>query len=172
MGFVGYQALNFAASQDHEGIAHYYIQQKWWTTSLQTKQMTGFSDIDTSLRIQGKTTTFRHFLLKSVDSTGNCVMCNADYTPGGIRVIIFPAANEVAAIKRANKFNELLVKEFAEEQPPLYSLKQVPLGSATSAEDKKQVSALLQGFKKHQPFPQLTKQENKSPLSASSKRNI
>jgi len=49
VGFVGYQALNFAASQDQEGIAQYCIQQKWLTASLRTKQMTGgFSNIDTS----------------------------------------------------------------------------------------------------------------------------
>lgn len=76
----------------------YYIQQKWPTTNLQTKQMTGFAEIDTSkLQNKGKkTTTIPHFMLESVDVTGNCMICDADYTPSGIPVILFPIANEVA----------------------------------------------------------------------------
>ena len=41
IGFVGYQALNFAAEQDHEGIAQYFYQQKWLTTNTSKDQING-----------------------------------------------------------------------------------------------------------------------------------
>ena len=75
----------------------YYIQQKWPTTNLQTKEMTEFAEIHTSkLQNTGKkTTTIPHFMLESVDVTGNCMICDADYTPSGIPEIII---NQEAAL--------------------------------------------------------------------------
>jgi len=89
VGFVGYQAQNFAATQDIEGVNHYYIKQKWLTTTLRTKLMADFQDIDSSLILQGETTTFRQFMMRAVDSTGNCLMCDADCTSTGVPIILY-----------------------------------------------------------------------------------
>ena len=148
IGFVGYHAINFAADQDHEGIAQYYYQQKWLTTTTRTKlTMAGFKDIDTRLIIQGKITTFRQYMLEAVDSTDNCLLCNIDYTTSGVPVIIYPAANEIEVIKHASGFNRLLIQEYGESTPPTYSMKRVPLGGNRNAADQQHVNALLSRFK-------------------------
>ena len=49
VGFVGVQAQNYAAIQDVEGVNQYNIQQKWLTTTLRTKLMPGFIDLDTKI---------------------------------------------------------------------------------------------------------------------------
>ena len=66
-----YQAQNYAAVQDDEGVNQYYIQQKWLTTTLRTKLMSGFMDIDTKIVLKGESTTFRHFMMGATDATGN-----------------------------------------------------------------------------------------------------
>jgi hypothetical protein len=72
VGFVGYRTQNFASAQDAEGVNQFYMQQKWVTTHLRQKQMHGFTDIDTTLKIQNETTTFRQFMLSATDAMGNC----------------------------------------------------------------------------------------------------
>ena len=49
-----------------------------------------FTDVDTPLCLQGKTTRFRNFMLESVDASGNCLMLDADYAANGKHIRIFP----------------------------------------------------------------------------------
>jgi len=84
--------------------------------------MAGFQDIDTSLVLQGETTAFRHFLMGAVDSTGNCLLCDADYTLTGVPIIIFPTAHEALALKHTREFNKLILKEYSMAPLPLHIL--------------------------------------------------
>ena len=83
----------------------------------------GFSDIDTKLVLEGESTTFCHNMMGAVDSTGNCLLCNANYTAMGVPIIIYPTSNELLALKRASElFNKLIIQEFQGEAPPTYSM--------------------------------------------------
>jgi len=148
VGFVGYQAQNYAAIQDVEGVNQYYIQQKWLSTTLRTKLMSGFMDIDTKIVLKGESTTFCHFMMGAIDTTGNCLLCDADYTSMGVPIIIYPTAHEVLALQQAQEFNNLILQEFQGVAPPAYLMKQVLNGGAQTVEEKKQVNALLTRFKR------------------------
>ena len=94
-----------------------------------------FTDVDTPLRLQGKTTTFRNFMLESVGTSGNCLMLDADYAANGKHIRIFPKDHEQAAYLRAKEFNSLILKEYSRNTPQSFSMKQVPLSGATTLKD-------------------------------------
>ena len=90
-----------------------------------------FTDVDTPLCLQGKTTTFRNFMLESVDASGNCLMLDADYAADVKPFMIFPKDHEQAAYLRAKEFNSLILKEYNGNTPQSFSMKQVPLGGTS-----------------------------------------
>ena len=147
VGFIGYNALNFATKEDYESIAQYYSMEIWLLTTCRTTLMHEFNDVDTPLLLQVKTTTFRNFMLESVDQSGNCLMLDVDYyTTMGKPVMIFPIDNEQAAYNRAKELNSLILKEYNGQALKSFSMKQVWLGGATTVKDRQAVNALLSWF--------------------------
>ena len=85
-------------------------------------------------------------MLEAVDSWEIASFYDADCTTSGIPIIIYPAANEIEAIKRASGINRLLIQECGDAKPPTYSMKRVPLGGNRNVADQQQVNALLSRF--------------------------
>ena len=98
---------------------------------------------------EGKTTTFKNYILEAVDDKGNCLPCDAHFTTSaGMPVIIYPASNEIDAINCAANFNQIFMQEYGDTAPPTYAMKRVPLHRKQSIADEKQVNALLSRFTK------------------------
>lgn len=69
-----------------------------------------FTEVDTPLSLQGKTTIFRNFILESVNALGSrLVILDADYAANGKPIMIFSKDHEQAAYLRPK--NSIFLKK-------------------------------------------------------------